>query len=148
MPHYVKVKLKYIVLSALSVAALSLSPAASRASTSYYNAFGQKQGLNAVVGDLLRNVLADNRIKAYFTNANIPALHAALVTQFCMLEGGPCEFNENMKTAHQSLGVTDAAFNALAEDLQKSMMLHNIPLPAQNDLLAKLAPMEKEIVTK
>ncbi|NNM57105.1 group 1 truncated hemoglobin [Acidocella sp.] len=148
MPHYVKVKLKYIVLSALSVVTISLSPAASRASTSYYNAFGRKQGLNTVVGDFLNNVLADSRIKAYFTNANIPALHAALVTQFCMLEGGPCEFNENMKTVHQNLGVTDAAFNALAEDLQKSMVYHNIPLAAQNNLLAKLAPMEKGIVTK
>jgi hemoglobin len=75
-------------------------------------------------------------------------LHASLVNQFCMLEGGPCTFHENMKTAHQSLGITEAAFNALAEDLQKSMMVHQIPLTAQNDLLGKLAAMEKDVVTK
>ncbi len=53
-----------------------------------------------------------------------------------------------MKTIHQNLGVTEAAFNALAEDLQKSMNQHDIPLAAQNDLLSKLAPMKHDIVTK
>jgi hemoglobin len=127
---------------------VAMSPAGARADTGYYGAFGQRPGMNAVVTDFLGYVLADDRIKAYFTNANIPVLHASLVNQFCMLEGGPCRFDENMKAIHQNLGVTEAAFNALAEDLQKSMNQHDIPLAAQNDLLGKLAPMEHDIVTK
>jgi len=135
-------------LVTLTVAAFFTSIGAAQADAGYYNAFGQRPGLNVVVTGFLTNVLADDRIKAYFTNANIPVLHAALVNQFCMLEGGPCQFNENMKTVHQGLGVTEAAFNALAEDLQTSMNTNNIPLAAQNDLLAKLAAMERDVVTQ
>lgn len=148
MSSFVKNHMKKIVIATFSLGAMLLPAAASHADTAYYNEFGDRPGLNAVVGDFLINVLADDRIKAYFTNANIPVLHVSLVNQFCMLEGGPCQFTENMKTIHENLGVTQAAFNALAEDLQKSMMAHDIPLPAQNDLLAKLAPMAHVIVTK
>jgi len=140
--------LRRALIAAATLGAAALSPYAAQADTSYYSEFGARPGMNAVVKDFLANVLADPRISAYFTNANIPVLDASLVNQFCMLEGGGCTFNENMKAIHQNLGVTQAAFNALAEDLQKSMMAHGVPLPAQNDLLAKLAPMEHDIVTK
>ena len=137
-----------ILYLGLSLIGTGIGPVAAHADARYYDAFGKRPGLNAVVGDMLKNVLADDRIKAYFTNANIPVLHASLVNQFCMLEGGPCQFNENMQKIHQSLGITQAAFNALAEDLQKAMRENNIPLAAQNNLLSKLAPMEQVIVTK
>jgi hemoglobin len=148
MHSIVKHHFKKLLVPAYCLSAILFAPIPSQAGSAYYSEFGERPGMNAVVGDFLTNVLADDRIKAYFTNANIPVLHASLVNQFCMLEGGGCQFTENMKTIHQNLGITQAAFNALAEDLQKSMMQHNIPLPAQNDLLAKLAPMEHDIVTK
>ncbi|MDE8345182.1 MAG: group 1 truncated hemoglobin [Acidocella sp.] len=132
----------------LCLGVTSLTPVLARADATYYNEFGGRAGIHAVVTDMLTNVLADDRIKSYFTNANIPVLNASLTNQVCMLEGGPCKFDENMKKIHESLGITQAAFNALAEDLQKSMNQHNIPLAAQNDLLSKLAPMEPAIVTK
>ncbi|EQD65949.1 Cyanoglobin, partial [mine drainage metagenome] len=79
---------------------------------------------------------------------SIPALKAALTIQFCNLEGGGCKFNMNMHAIHANLGVTQAAFNALASDLTRTMDQHHIPMTAQNNLLAKLAAMEPEIVTK
>lgn len=39
-------------------------------------------------------------------------------------------------------------FNALAEDLQVSMNKEHVSFPAQNQLLAKLAPMQHAIVTR
>ena len=143
-----KSSLQIFAAATLGLSALLIAPVTSFADSSNYRAFGGRPGIDAVTKDFLGYVLADDRIKAYFTNANIPVLDASLANQFCMLEGGPCQFNENMKTIHQSLGITQAAFNALAEDLQKSMMQHDIPLSAQNDLLGKLAPMAHDIVTK
>lgn len=40
---------------------------------------------------------------------------------------------------------TTAQFNALAEDLQFAMDSANVPFRAQNKLLAKLAPMLKDM---
>lgn len=45
------------------------------------------------------------------------------------------------------MGVRDRDFNALAEDFQRAMDDLNIPFRYQNVLIAKLAPMEKDIVS-
>lgn len=122
--------------------------APARAATSHYQEFGGEPGMHSMVNDFVNRVTADPRISAYFIHTNIPALKAALANQFCHLEGGGCPFNMNMHTVHQSLGVTQAAFNALANDLTITMDNHHIPMAAQNDLLAKLAAMEPQVVTK
>jgi hemoglobin len=46
------------------------------------------------------------------------------------------------------MGVTHADFNALVEHLIIAMEKHNIPVSAQNQLLAKLAPMYGDIAEK
>lgn len=148
MPFLKTKTLQKTAIAVLGLGTAWLTPTLARADASYYHEFGDRAGIHTVITDFLGYVLADDRIKAYFTNANIPVLNASLTNQVCMLEGGPCKFDENMKTVHQNLGVTEAAFNALAEDLQKSMNQHDIPLTAQNDLLSKLAPMKHDIVTK
>jgi hemoglobin len=53
-----------------------------------------------------------------------------------------------MKDAHAGMNLEAKDFNALAEDLQLSMDKEQVPFRAQNQLLAKLAPMERPIVTK
>ena len=50
-----------------------------------------------------------------------------------------------MVAAHKGLGIERSAFNALVEDLQLAMDARKIPFRAQNRLLAKLAPMHREI---
>lgn len=122
--------------------------APARAATSHYQEFGGGPGMSSMVNDFVNRVKVDPRIRTYFTHTNIPALKAALTNQFCNLEGGDCPFNMNMHTVHQSLGVTQAAFNALANDLTITMDNHHIPMDAQNNLLAKLAAMEPQVVTK
>ena len=53
-----------------------------------------------------------------------------------------------MKAAHAQLGINRGEFNALVEDLQITMTKHHIPFRSQNKLLAKLAPMHREVETK
>ena len=53
-----------------------------------------------------------------------------------------------MSTAHQQMHITNAQFNALAEDLQIAMDKHGVASSVQNKLIAKLAPMQRAVVTK
>ena len=53
-----------------------------------------------------------------------------------------------MKTIHEDLKVSRAQFNALVEDLQAAMRRNDVPSRTQNRLLARLAPMHREVVTK
>jgi hemoglobin len=136
-----------LLLSGALAAGLAISPVSS-ASTSYFPQFGGIAGMRSMVNDFVNRVTADPRIAAYFAHTSIPALKAALTIQFCNLEGGGCKFNMNMHAIHANLGVTQAAFNALASDLTRTMDHHHIPMAAQNNLLAKLAAMESQVVTK
>ena len=53
-----------------------------------------------------------------------------------------------MKTAHAQMGLRKADLNALVENLQKAMREQKVPFAAQNRLLAKLAPMSKDVITR
>jgi len=48
-----------------------------------------------------------------------------------------------MRTAHDGMKIRESEFNALVEDLEKAMKRIDLPIAAQNDLIAKLAPMRK-----
>ena len=112
-----------------------------------YDRLGGKPAITAVVDDFVANVAADTRINGYFAHADIPHLKMELVDQICQGSGGPCVYTgKSMKDAHKGMGITTAAFNALVEDLQKSLNKFNVPAKEQDDLLAVLGPMKPDIV--
>jgi hemoglobin len=53
-----------------------------------------------------------------------------------------------MSQAHKGLHLTNADFNALVEDLQSGMDKAGVPFATQNRLLARLAPMHRDVVTR
>lgn len=128
--------------------ATAMVPSPAKAA-SLYDQFGQRPGITALISTFVGYVAADDRINYYFAHTNIPGLEAALVNQVGQATGGPEVYSgPSMRAAHANLGVTQAAFNALTEDLIKAMDDKGIPLPSQNELLSELAPMEHDIVTK
>jgi hemoglobin len=115
---------------------------------SLYDRLGGKPAITAVVDDFVGNLAADPRINMQFANANIPRLKAMLVDQICAGTGGPCTYSgRDMKTAHAGTKCTDAQFNALVEDLVKSLNKFKVPDKEQKELLAILGPMRSDIVT-
>jgi hemoglobin len=114
-----------------------------------YKAFHGREGIERVVRGLLDRVTVDPRTAASFKTTNLKRLKGLLVEQICYLTGGPCEYHgDDMRTVHKGLDLTQVGFNAVAEDLQLAMDAEHVPFNAQNRLLAKLAPMEPQIVTK
>lgn len=76
-------------------------------------------------------------------------LKRTLSEQFCYLLGAGCDYTgRDMRSTHADMGVTKADMNALVENLQAAMREAGVPFPAQNRLLAKLAPMSGEVVTR
>ena len=116
---------------------------------SLYERLGGKPAIQAVVDDFIGNVAADNRINSFFANTNIPRLNTMLVNQICQATGGPCKYEgRSMKAAHAGMGVSDANFNALVEDLVKSLNKFNVPEKEKNELLTALASMKGDIVSR
>ena len=114
-----------------------------------FAAFGGHDGLVRLVDDLFVNVDADPRISGFFEPQKRPQTKAHLVEQFCVILGGGCTYTgKDMAAAHKDLGIQKADFNALVEDLQTAMRKEGVPFWAQDKLLAKLAPMERMVVTR
>jgi len=114
---------------------------------SLYDRLGGTPAITAVVDDFVGNVAADGRINGLFARTDIPRLKKLLVEQICAGTGGPCTYTgRSMQAAHKGMNITDAQFNALVEDLQKSLNKFKVPEKEQADLLAVLGPMKPQIV--
>jgi hemoglobin len=117
-------------------------------STALYQALGEKAGLVKLMDDFVPRLQADPRLAEAFKKANVINLKAQLVDQICQVSGGPCEYKgPDMKVAHSNMDITKTDFNALVEVLQKSMDAQGIAFSSQNHLLARLAPMHRDVIT-
>lgn len=114
-----------------------------------YKEFGEKSGLVKIMDDFMVNLLKDPRTKPSFENVDQIRIKEQLVDQFCFILNGPCEYKgAKMKPIHANVGINRENFNALVEQLQFAMDKNNVPFRAQNKLLAVLAPMHRDIITK
>jgi hemoglobin len=112
-----------------------------------YQAVGEQAGIRALMDDFVGRLKADPRLAEAFKEANASNLAQQLSDQVCQLAGGPCVYKgPNMKEAHANMDVTRTDFNALVEVLQLSMDARGIPFTRQNQLLALLAPMHRDVV--
>jgi len=112
-----------------------------------YDALGGERVLRAAVERFTDVVEADSRINFTFAEADLGRFKQLLYEQLCHLSGGPCEYTgRDMRTAHAKLAITTAQFNALAEDLYIGLTQAGVPYRLQNKLMARLAPMKRDIV--
>ncbi|HVE51568.1 MAG TPA: group 1 truncated hemoglobin [Casimicrobiaceae bacterium] len=112
-----------------------------------YERLGGQPAIVAVVDDFVGNVAADNRINGFFAKTDIPRLKRLLVEQICAGTGGPCKYTgRDMRSAHAGMNINDAQFNALVEDLVKTLDKFKVPKQEQGELLAVLGPMKPQIV--
>ena len=140
------------VLGALAVTAVLVAGCAGREAAmtdnrSLYDRLGGKPAITAVVDDFVGNVAGDARINRRFADANIPHLKTMLVDQICQASGGPCTYTgQSMKAAHRGMKISDAEFDALVEDLVKSLDKFKVGAREKNELLGALGGMQGDIV--
>ena len=131
----------------------SAAPAAA-ATRTLYDRLGGTTAIASVVDGFVANVAADTRINRFFTRvagdtAAMRQFKQKLVDQVCQGTGGPCTYTGlDMKTAHQGMGLTNADFDALVEDLVKALDSAGVPQAEKDELLGILGPMRADIVTK
>ncbi|MDP2748558.1 group 1 truncated hemoglobin [Pseudomonas sp.] len=137
--------------SLLLVVALSLAACAQQPpkDDSLYRDLGEQAGITRIVEGMLLNIAADPRIVRHFENIDIVRLRDKLVEQICVEAGGPCTYTgDSMEESHKGQNLTPSDFNALVENLQDAMSAQGVPMPAQNRLLARLAPMRAQVIDR
>lgn len=139
--------IKRIVI-ALSII-FALSAMASAQEKTLYERLGGQAAVEAVVKDFAGNVLADERINKKFAKSDADRLVKNLIDFVCLATGGPCKYEgKSMKDAHKNMAVTEGEFNALVEDLVKTLNKFNVPEKEQKELLTALGGLMGQIVEK
>lgn len=114
-----------------------------------WRAFHGAAGVSRIVDDMVARNQADPRISDIFRNQDTVRLRRTLKEQFCYILGGGCRYTgRDMKSAHKDMGIQRADMGALVENLQAAMRREQVSFAAQNRLLAKLAPMHRDVVER
>jgi hemoglobin len=119
---------------------------------SLYVQLGGNAAISAVIDQFITNVAGDTRINAFFADAaanptRLMKLRNNLINQVGMATGGPEKYTGlDMKTAHKGMGISEADFNALVEDLVKSLDKFKVLPKPKSQLLGALAAMKTDIV--
>lgn len=138
---------KSVRLLAGGLIAISLSAASFAADKTLYERLGGKAALQAVVGELWNNVAADARINGRFKHTKPEAFGGQLVDFLCQASGGPCQYQgKDMKSAHTGMKLTDAEFNALAEDTTKALNKFKVPAKEQSEVIGMLASLKGDVI--
>lgn len=136
-----------------AVVGLSLAVAAggcarhAKPEASLYDRLGGKPAITAVVGDFLQAVGSDVRVRHQPAPERVPMLAASLADLVCQATGGPCTYQGRpMKAVHAGMGITGGEFEAVVDDLVRTLNHYRVPEREQRELLALLAPMRDDIV--
>src|SRR5687767_302313 len=145
-------KLRGLVFALLALTVTSNAWA--QAPKSLYDRLGGRTAIVAVVDEFVANCAADARINKFFTATaaepkRLATFKTNLVNQICEAAGGPCKYTgKDMKSAHAGLGISNADFDALVEDLTKALNKFKVGKTEQDQLLGVLGPMRPQIVEK
>jgi hemoglobin len=134
---------------ALHAEETTVSTPASTAPNSLYARMGGKEVMTTIAAELIEHSATDAKLKRSFEKSNIPRLQQLVAEQFCALAGGPCVYSgDAMKEVHAGLNIRQDEFYGMVESLRVILDKHHIGLTERNELLALLAPMKRDIVTR
>jgi hemoglobin len=137
------------IAAALAIGCFNIAAAQGK---SLYSRLGGKKAITAVVDEFVNNCAGDTRINKFFADTakdpkRLAKFKGNLVAQICQASGGPCKYTgKDMKTAHKGMGISDADFGALVEDLVKALDKFNVGATEKNELLGALGGLKDQIV--
>jgi hemoglobin len=129
----------------LCLAACASSPAAPKGSL--YERLGGHKGIKLVVNKAVDRISADKRVNEFFKGFDIEIIREHFVQLLCVASGGPCSYEgRSMKDSHQGLHITNAAFDAVLEDIGFTMRDCRLGAREQDDVFKILNGLRTQIV--
>lgn len=115
--------------------------------TTLYDQLGGKPGVEKIADRFVRLVIIDPRVEQHFKDTNLDRFYEKLVEHLCQVSDGGCAYTgDDMVTVHKGMNISEREFNVIVETMQQALNEAQVPLSAQNQLLAKLAPMRADII--
>ena len=134
-----------IVVTALCVCT-AFAVVASAQEKTLCERLGGTPAISAVVDSFAGKVLNDDRVNRKFAKSDANRLVTNLKgSNWCRQPNAPgvTYKGKNMKNAHKNMGVTEGEFNAVVEDLVKTLDEFKVPEKEKGELLAAPWPHEE-----
>lgn len=141
-----------LLIPSLILVACTPAPQPKPESASLYVRLGGTPAISAVVDEFVIRVVRDDRIKHFFKAAiddpgELASFKTHLAQMICQTSGGPCTYEgQDMRTAHEGMGITNADFDALVEDLVLALTVYKVGEREKGELLGALGPLRKDII--
>jgi hemoglobin len=142
------------ISAALALALLTGFSFAQTPQKSLYERLGGQPAVQAVASGLVDRILVDTRVNKWFAHAastpeNTKAYKQKLTDFICQSVGGPCKYSgRDMVTAHKGRGVTEEAFNAVAEDLSAQLDQLKVPAKEKSEVMQLVGSLKPSIVQR
>lgn len=117
---------------------------------SLYHKLGGKAAIDAVVEAFYVKVLADNRIKHFFDDINMTKQRRKQKEFLSAAFGGPIPWTgKDLAKAHANIpGLTDAHFDAVAENLQKTLVELKVKKELADQVMAIAASTREAVLNR
>ena len=117
---------------------------------SLYQKLGGKVAIDAAVESFYVKVLADDRIKHFFDDINMTAQRRKQKAFLSAAFGGPQPWTgKDMRKAHENLpGLNETHFNAVAENLQKTLEELKVPKDLIDQVMAIAASTKDDVLNR
>lgn len=117
---------------------------------SLYHKLGGKGAIDAAVESFYKKVLADDRIKHFFSDINMTAQRRKQKAFLSAAFGGPTPWaGKDMRKAHENLpGLNETHFNAVAENLQKTLEELKVPQDLIDQVMTIAASTKDDVLNR
>jgi hemoglobin len=113
-----------------------------------YQQLGGVAGIEGISRAMLQRMSTDPRTRRSFDGINLRTLSGSLAAHLCKVADGPCVYEgETMRNAHADLNLGGAEFETVVQILRDELDRARVPEGAKNELLRRLAPSRRDIVT-
>lgn len=127
------------------LAACSTVPSSSE--VTLYERIGGQSTIEKLVDEFIKNIANDEQVLPYFRKSDVTHFRKGFIAHFCEVVNGSCEYKgDNMVDIHTGMNINEADFNRTVELLIDAMEKVGISYRQQNEILARLAPLRKDII--
>lgn len=113
-----------------------------------YQQLGGVDNITRFSGKTLDRVSQDPRSSRTFQGIKMPYLKASVAAYICKVADGPCVYEgQDMKKSHADLNLAGSEFELMVSVLREEMDATGVPTAAKNELLRRLAPSKRDMVT-
>jgi hemoglobin len=117
---------------------------------SLYHKLGGQPAIDAAVESFYKKVLADDRIKNFFNDVNMDKQRRKQKEFLSAAFGGPIAWTgKNMRKAHANIaGLNETHFNAVAENLQKTLQELNVKKELIDQVMTIAASTKADVLNQ